>query len=48
MGRYLFLPPDAWALGGLAPAVVLDGEVRGKMNPPAVLETLGRWKNNDD
>jgi len=33
---------------GLAPAVVFDGEVKGKMSPPAVLENLGRWKSNDD
>ena len=32
---------------GLAPAVVLDGEIRGKITPAAVLETLERWKNDD-
>lgn len=32
---------------GLAPAVVFDGEVRGKMNPPAVLEQIGRWESHD-
>jgi bidirectional [NiFe] hydrogenase diaphorase subunit len=32
---------------GLAPAVVFDGEVRGKMNPPAVLQTIRGWTDND-
>ncbi len=32
---------------GLAPAVVFDGVVRGKMNPPAVLEQIGRWDSHD-
>jgi len=32
---------------GLAPAVVFDGEVRGRMNPPAVLENLERWEEHD-
>jgi bidirectional [NiFe] hydrogenase diaphorase subunit len=29
---------------GLAPAVVFDGEVCGRMTSPAVLEKIGRWK----
>jgi bidirectional [NiFe] hydrogenase diaphorase subunit len=32
---------------GLAPAVVLDGEIKGKITPTAVLETLERWKTDD-
>jgi bidirectional [NiFe] hydrogenase diaphorase subunit len=28
---------------GLAPACVFDGEVAGKLTPPAVLEKIGRW-----
>jgi bidirectional [NiFe] hydrogenase diaphorase subunit len=32
---------------GLAPAVVFDGEVAGKLNPPAVIERLGRWVRYD-
>ena len=32
---------------GLAPAVVLDGEIKGKITPAAVLETLERWKTDD-
>lgn len=32
---------------GLAPAVVFDGQVAGKMNPPAVVEKLGRWAHHD-
>ncbi len=32
---------------GLAPAVVFDGEVAGKLNPPAVLERIGRWVRHD-
>ncbi len=28
---------------GLAPAVVFDGEVCGRMTPPAVLEKIERW-----
>jgi len=28
---------------GLAPAAVLDGEVLGKLSPPALLERLGGW-----
>jgi bidirectional [NiFe] hydrogenase diaphorase subunit len=32
---------------GLAPAVVLDGDIKGKMTSPAVLETLERWKTDD-
>lgn len=32
---------------GLAPAVVFDGEVAGKMTPPVVLEKIGRWTSND-
>jgi len=26
---------------------VFDGAVRGKMNPPAVLEQIGRWDSHD-
>lgn len=32
---------------GLAPAVVFDGEVAGKLNPPSVIEKLGRWVRHD-
>jgi bidirectional [NiFe] hydrogenase diaphorase subunit len=32
---------------GLAPAVVFDGEVAGRMNSAAVLERIGRWTNHD-
>jgi bidirectional [NiFe] hydrogenase diaphorase subunit len=32
---------------GLAPAVVFDGQVKGKMNPPAVMETIRGWTGND-
>ncbi len=32
---------------GLAPAVVFDGEVRGKMTPDAVLEIIERWTGHD-
>jgi len=32
---------------GLAPAVVLDGEIKGKSTPEAVLATLERWKTDD-
>jgi bidirectional [NiFe] hydrogenase diaphorase subunit len=31
---------------GLAPAVVLDGEIKGKMTPAAVLETIERWQTD--
>lgn len=33
---------------GLAPAVVFDGEVKGKMTPASVMAQLGRWRNDDD
>lgn len=32
---------------GLAPAAVFDGEVAGKLAPPAVLERIRRWMNDD-
>ncbi len=32
---------------GLAPAVVFDGDVRGKLSTPAVLERILEWRNND-
>jgi len=32
---------------GLAPAVVLDGEIKGKITPAEILETLERWKTDD-
>jgi len=32
---------------GLAPAVVFDGEVCGRMDHTAVLERLRRWQNHD-
>jgi len=32
---------------GLAPAVVFDGEVSGKVNPPAVMQKIGRWTGHD-
>ena len=47
-GKISLLTARCMGSCGLAPAVVLDGEVQGKMNPPAVLETLGRWQSNDD
>jgi bidirectional [NiFe] hydrogenase diaphorase subunit len=31
---------------GLAPAVVFDGEVKGKLSPPDVLERIGRWTDH--
>jgi bidirectional [NiFe] hydrogenase diaphorase subunit len=33
---------------GLAPAVVFDGEVKGKVTPSSVLAQLGRWRHDDD
>ncbi|MGD9818869.1 MAG: bidirectional hydrogenase complex protein HoxE [Desulfomonilaceae bacterium] len=33
---------------GLAPAVVFDGEVKGKMTPSSVLAQIGRWHHDDD
>jgi bidirectional [NiFe] hydrogenase diaphorase subunit len=32
---------------GLAPAVVFDGEVKGRQAPPEVLERIGRWTGHD-
>lgn len=32
---------------GLAPAVVFDGTVAGKLTVPQVLERIGRWLNHD-
>jgi bidirectional [NiFe] hydrogenase diaphorase subunit len=32
---------------GLAPAVVFDGEICGRMTPPAVLDKIGRWSKHD-
>jgi bidirectional [NiFe] hydrogenase diaphorase subunit len=32
---------------GLAPAAVFDGEVRGKVTPPAVLDKIAGWREND-
>lgn len=32
---------------GLAPAAVFDGEVAGKLTPPAVLDRIGSWMNHD-
>ncbi|MFZ5867993.1 MAG: bidirectional hydrogenase complex protein HoxE [Thermodesulfobacteriota bacterium] len=32
---------------GLAPAVVLDGQVCGKMNPAAVLDRMEKWRNEE-
>ncbi len=32
---------------GLAPAAVFDGEVSGKLDPPAVLAKIGRWTHHD-
>ncbi|MGE5239485.1 MAG: bidirectional hydrogenase complex protein HoxE [Chloroflexota bacterium] len=32
---------------GLAPAVVFDGEVAGKLDPPSVMERIGRWVRYD-
>ncbi len=33
---------------GLAPAVVLDGDVKGKMTPASVMAQLGRWRHDHD
>jgi len=33
---------------GLAPAGVFDGEVAGKLTPPAVIEEIGRLTGNDN
>ncbi len=33
---------------GLAPAVVFDGQVKGKMTPASVMAQLGRWRHDDD
>ncbi|HMK33764.1 MAG TPA: bidirectional hydrogenase complex protein HoxE [Desulfomonilaceae bacterium] len=46
-GRISLLTARCMGSCGLAPAVVFDGEVRGRMNPPAVLETIRGWANND-
>jgi len=46
-GRISLLTARCMGSCGLAPAVVFDGEVRGRMNPTDVLETLGRWESND-
>lgn len=32
---------------GLAPAVVFDGQVCGRMTPEGVLERIGSWKHHD-
>jgi bidirectional [NiFe] hydrogenase diaphorase subunit len=32
---------------GLAPAVVYDGEVKGKVSPPAVLDKIVGWRRDD-
>ncbi len=32
---------------GLAPAAVFDGEVSGKLNPPAVLDRIRSWMDHD-
>lgn len=32
---------------GLAPAVVMDGEVCGRMTPSAVLERIEKWRSHD-
>ena len=33
---------------GLAPAAVLDGEVKGKVTPPSLLDQMRRWRDADD
>lgn len=46
-GKVSLLTARCMGSCGLAPAVVFDGDVRGRMNPPAVLETIRGWQNND-
>ncbi len=46
-GKISLLTARCMGSCGLAPAAVFDGEVRGRMTPPAVLERLEGWRNHD-
>ncbi len=45
-GRMSLLTARCLGSCGLAPAVVLDGEVCGRMNSAAVLQRIGEWTNH--
>jgi bidirectional [NiFe] hydrogenase diaphorase subunit len=45
-GKISLLTARCMGSCGLAPAVVFDGNVRGRMNTPAVLETIRGWQND--
>ncbi len=47
-GKVSLLTARCMGSCGLAPAVVLDGQVRGRVSPPDVLQTIGRWISHDD
>jgi bidirectional [NiFe] hydrogenase diaphorase subunit len=47
-GRISLLTARCLGSCGLAPAVVLDGQVCGRMTPDAVLERIGSWTSHDD
>ncbi len=47
-GKVSLLTARCMGSCGLAPAVVLDGEVRGRVTPPEVLQSIGRWMSHDD
>jgi bidirectional [NiFe] hydrogenase diaphorase subunit len=44
-GKASLLTARCFGSCGLAPALVFDGEVAGKIQPPAVVERIGRWMN---
>lgn len=46
-GRVSVLTARCLGSCGLAPAVVFDGEVAGRLNAKAVLERIGRWTGHD-
>ena len=46
-GRISLLTARCLGSCGLAPAVVLDGQVCGRMTPDAVLEKIGSWTSHD-
>ena len=46
-GKISLLTARCMGSCGLAPAVVFDGEVRGKMNPPPSSSKIGRWESHD-
>lgn len=46
-GRVSLLTARCLGSCGLAPAVVFDGEVAGRVNSQAVLERIGRWSGHD-